>query len=170
MRIIVLTGDGKGKTTSAFGMVLRAVGHAQRVCIVQFIKKDCGTGEAKSLDMLPGVDLYICGDGFVFDRKGVEYEHHVHCAQAALALLQEKISGDYDMFVLDEVCGAVALNLIDVQDVLDLIDRAPEKSIFILTGRDAPPVLQERADTVSCIECVKHGADIGIPAQEGVEL
>ena len=169
MRIIVITGDGKGKTTSALGMVLRAAGHGQRVCVVQFIKKDCGTGESKALDMLPGVDLHICGAGFVFKREGELFNHHVHCAEAAIALLQKKIASGYDMIVMDEVCGAVSLGLIAVESVLELMEGAPENMVFVLTGRDASPELIQKADTVSRVECVKHGADSGFPAQEGVE-
>lgn len=170
MRIILITGDGKGKTTSALGMVLRAVGHGQRVCVVQFIKKECGTGESKALKMLPGVELHICGDGFVFKREGERYNHHVQCAEAAISLLQEKIHSGFDMFVLDEVCGAIALGLVSVETVLHLINSAPESTVFVLTGRDAFPELIAKADTVSRIECVKHAADAGIPALEGVEM
>lgn len=170
MRIVLITGDGKGKTTSALGMVLRAVGHGQRVCVVQFVKKDCGTGESKALEMLPGVEIHICGDGFVFKREGELYEHHVHCAEAAMALLQEKTSFGFDMIVLDEVCGAISLGLINVESVLNLMENAPDNTVFVLTGRDAPPELIAKADTVSRIECVKHGMDAGIPAQEGVEM
>ena len=151
-------------------MVLRASGHGKRVCVVQFIKKDCGTGESRSLELLPGVELHICGDGFVFRREGEDYNHHVHCAQAAMALLQEKISAGFDMFVLDEICGAISLGLVSLQSVLDLMGVAQEDTIFILTGRDAPAELIDMADTVSCIDCVKHAVDIGIPAQEGVEM
>ena len=170
MRIIVITGDGKGKTTAALGMVLRAAGHGQRVCVVQFIKKDCGTGESRALEMLPGVEIYICGDGFVFKREGELYEHHVHCAETAMTLLQRKTAFGFDMIVLDEVCGAISLGLISVEGVLGLMENAPDDTVFVLTGRDAPAELIQKADTVSRIECVKHGIDAGIPAQEGVEM
>ena len=170
MRILVITGDGKGKTTAALGMVLRAAGHGQRVCVVQFIKKDCGTGESKALEMLSGVEIHVCGDGFVFEREGDDYNHHVHCAEAAMTLLQEKITSGFDMIVLDEVCGAVSLGLISVESVLGLMDNAPDDTVFVLTGRNAPPELIAKADTVSRIDCVKHAMDVGVPAQEGVEM
>jgi cob(I)alamin adenosyltransferase len=170
MRILVITGNGRGKTTSALGLVLRAVGHGQRVCIVQFIKKDSGTGEAVALGMLPGVDLNICGAGFVRERDGAKSGHHKHCAEAAISLLQQKISDGFDMFVLDEICGAVSLGLLPARAVVDLMKIAPDDSVFVLTGRNAPAEFIDMADTVSRITCVKHGCDAGIPAQEGVEM
>ncbi|MFO7937746.1 MAG: cob(I)yrinic acid a,c-diamide adenosyltransferase [Kiritimatiellia bacterium] len=170
MRIIVLTGEGKGKTTSAMGMVLRAVGHGQRVCIVQFIKKDCGSGEIRALGMLPGVEMHVCGKGFVFERQGERFKEHLHCAEDAVTLLQEKISPFFDMIVLDEICPAISLGLVSEETVLKLLDSAPDNINFVLTGRDAPPALIARADTVSRIECVKHGFNSGFPAAEGVEI
>jgi len=170
MRIILITGDGKGKTTSALGMVLRAVGHGQRVCMVQFIKKDCDTGEAKALRSLAGVELHICGDGFVFKREGESYQHHIECAQNGMALIKEKISEGFDLFVLDEICGAVSQGLIKVERVLELLESAGESASFVLTGRNACQELIERADTVSSVECVKHGFEKGLPAQKGIEF
>ncbi len=170
MRTIVITGDGKGKTTAALGMVLRAAGHDQRVCFVQFIKSDIDSGEFRALARLPGVDVHICGAGFVFSREGELYQHHVHCAEKAMTLVREKIVHDFDMIVLDEVCGAIALELISVESVLELMESAPDHMVIVLTGRDAPPELVQRADTVSRIECVKHAFDAGIPAQKGVEM
>ncbi len=170
MRIIVITGDGKGKTTSALGMVLRAVGHGQRVCVVQFIKKDCDTGESRALRMLPGVDLHICGDGFVFKREGVLFQHHVECAQNAMEVLRRKIQQNYDMIVMDEICGALSLGLIELQSVLELLELADDKIAFILTGRNACKELIDIADTVSSVECVKHGFEHGIPAQKGIDF
>lgn len=170
MRIIVITGDGKGKTTAALGMALRAAGHGQQVCFVQFIKSDVESGEFKALARIPRIEVHICGAGFVFSREQEHYQHHVDRAQEGLTLLRKKVSGDYDMIVLDEICGALALGLISVQSVLELIESAADNIVFVLTGRDAPPELIQRADTVSRIECVKHGFDAGIPAQKGVEM
>ena len=169
MRVILITGDGKGKTTSAMGMVLRAVGHGLRVCVVQFIKKDCDTGEAKSLRSLPGVELHICGNGFVFKLEGKEYQQHVECAQRGMALIRQKIAEGFDLFVLDEICGAVSLGLVKVESVLELLAVAGENTSFIWTGRNASEKLIDRADTVSSVECVKHGFDQGLPAQKGIE-
>ncbi len=170
MRVLVITGDGRGKTTSALGLTLRAVGHGMRVCVVQFIKKECGTGESAALALLPGVDLAICGDGFVFGREGGRYKEHRRCAEAAMTLLRDKVASGFDMFVLDEICGAVALGLIPASSVLELIDSAPGDTVFVLTGRDAPPEFIARADTVSRIENIKHGCDAGLPACRGVEM
>ena len=170
VRVLVITGDGRGKTTSAFGLVLRAVGHGQSVCVVQFIKKECGSGESVALGMLPGVELHICGDGFVFNRDARGCSRHVLCAEAGMKILKQKIKAGFDMFVLDEICGAVSLGLVSVESVLALMESASENAVFVLTGRDAPPELVERADTVSRIECVKHGCDAGLPARKGVEM
>ncbi len=170
MRIIVITGEGRGKTTSALGLVLRAAGHGMRVCVVQFVKSECRTGEAVALRMLPGVELHILGDGFVREHSGKRFERHVECAEQALELVRCKIGVGYDVFVLDEICGALSLGLISLSTLLRLLDEAPEGSIFILTGRNAPAGLIERADTVSCIENLKHGCELGMAAQKGVEL
>jgi cob(I)alamin adenosyltransferase len=169
MRVILITGEGKGKTTSALGMVLRAVGHGLRVCVVQFIKKDCDTGEAKALRSLPGVDLYICGAGFVFRREGKDYHHHAESAQKGMVLVQQKITEGVDLVVLDEICGAVALGLVKEESVLALLDAAGANTSFILTGRDASQALIDRADTVSSVVCLKHGYEQGLPAQKGIE-
>jgi len=171
MRVVIITGEGRGKTTSALGLVLRAAGHGMRVCVVQFIKRDQMTGEAVALRMLPGVELHICGNGFVFaDENQERFGHHVRCAQAAIELLKERLQAGFGMFVLDEICGAISLGLLELSTVLELLDSAPEQTIFVLTGRDAPSELIERADTVSRIASVKHGCSIGIKAQKGVEL
>ena len=151
-------------------MVLRATGHGQRVCVVQFIKEDCGTGESNALRALPGVELHICGAGFVFKREGALYDHHVECAQAAIELLRGKVCEGFDLIVLDEICGAVSLGLVQVDQVLELLEIADKKTAFVLTGRSASQELIERADTVSSVECIKHGADIGISAQKGIEM
>jgi len=170
-RIILITGDGKGKTTSALGMVLRAAGYGQRVCVLQFIKRRGDTGEACALARLPDVELHLCGEGFVVTRSGPGFEAHAHAAQAGLRLAARKLSDpSYGMVVLDEVCGAVAHGLLTAQAVREAVGSAAPGTTVVLTGRSACPELIALADTVSRIECVKHGMDSGWPAQEGVEL
>ncbi len=170
-RIILLTGAGKGKTTSAFGMALRAAGHGQRVCILQFIKRGHDTGEARAFEKITGVEFHVCGEGFVMVKSGPVFEKHVRAAQAGLRLAALKLrDAVYGMVILDEVCGAVAHGLLSAQAVRDAVSSAVPGLTVVLTGRDACPELVALADTVSRIECVKHGMDFGWPAQEGVEL
>ncbi|HRR33236.1 MAG TPA: cob(I)yrinic acid a,c-diamide adenosyltransferase [Kiritimatiellia bacterium] len=169
-RVILLTGDGKGKTSSALGMVLRAVGHGLRVCVVQFIKRRVDTGEAQALRLLPGVEHLVCGNGFVRERTGEAFEAHARAARDGLARAAERLCDPaYGMVVLDEVCGAVALGLLDVQAVVEALAKAAPGKAVVLTGRDAPPALTALADTVSVVTCVKHAYDHGAPAQRGVE-
>ncbi len=170
-RIVLITGDGKGKTTAALGMVLRAVGHGLRVCIVQFLKQRGDTGEARALAGVSGVELHLCGEGFLRVKAGPVFEAHTRAALAGLQLAAQKLSDPaYGMVVLDEVCGAVALGLLTAAAVSAAVEGAAPGKVIVLTGRDACQELVEIADTVSRIECVKHGMAVGWPAQAGVEL
>ena len=170
-RIVLITGDGKGKTSSALGMVLRAVGHGQRVCVIQFIKNRQDTGEARALALLPGVETHLCGEGFVLPEGGPSLDAHKRAAGAGLALAAQKLSDPaVGMVVLDEVCGAVALGLLGAQAVCETLKAAASDKVIVLTGRDACQELVGVADTVSRVECVKHGMNEGWPAQKGVEL
>jgi cob(I)alamin adenosyltransferase len=170
-RVVLITGDGKGKTTSALGMVLRAVGNGLRVCVIHFIKSRKDTGEARALALLQGVEAYTCGAGFVLPTGGLVDDAHTRAAQAGLALAAEKLRDPaFGMVVLDEICGAVALGLVGVQEVREALGSAAPDMVIVLTGRNACRELIEMADTVSSVECVKHGMDKGWPAQKGVEL
>ena len=170
-RIVLITGDGKGKTTSALGMVLRAAGHGQRVCVIHFIKNRRDTGEARALALLEGVETQVCGEGFVLPGKGLALAGHRGAAVAGLALAAERLADPaWGMVVLDEICGAVSLGLLDAQAVLEALKKASPGKVIVLTGRDACEALVAVADTVSRVECVKHGMNDGWPAQKGVEL
>jgi cob(I)alamin adenosyltransferase len=169
-RVILLTGDGKGKTSSALGMALRAAGHGLRVSVVQFIKQRTDTGEARALRLLPGVEHRVCGQGFVRERAGAAFEAHAQAARDGLALAAERLRDPAcGMVVLDEVCGAVSLGLLDARAVAEALAAAAPGTIAVLTGRDAPPELAALADTVSVVTCVKHAYEQGRPAQRGVE-
>ena len=171
-RVVLLTGDGKGKTSSALGMVLRAAGHGMRVRVIQFIKQSDDTAEARALRMLPGVELHVCGNGFVF-RSDPDDTRERHCAAAAdgLALAQAALADPHtEMVVLDEICGATALGLLPLQAVLDSLHNATPGKVIILTGRNAPQELIDVADTVSHIHMQKHGFYTHHPAQPGVEF
>lgn len=170
-RIILLTGNGKGKTSSALGMVLRAAGHGLRVSVLQFVKNRSDTGEARALQRLPGVEHLLCGSGFV-TPSDTEEKRTLHGRSAAegLKLARLRLSDpQIHMVVLDEICSAVNLKLLCEQEILDLLASASDGKIIILTGRNAPQALIDIADTVSSIEEVKHGLRQHIPAQPGVE-
>jgi len=171
-RIILLTGQGKGKTSSALGMVLRAVGHQMRVSVLQFIKKTRNTGEARALALLPGVEHLICGNGFVTQQDAADQrEDHCEAATEGLRIAKSRLADpNIQMIVLDEICSAIHHHLLDEQEVLDLLTSASNGKIIILTGRHAPQALIDCADTVSTIESTKHGFQQGIDAQPGVEL
>ncbi len=170
--VIVLTGDGKGKTTSAMGMTLRAAGHGMKVSIIHFIKCNMLSGEQKSLlKFSPNVELHLTGKGFC-GIKGESYplEEHRSEAQAAVALAKEKISsGKYDMIILDEVNNALKLGLLELPQVLGLINSKPPLMHLILTGRNAHPDIMANADTVTEMREVKHAYRQGIEPQPGVD-
>lgn len=170
--IVVLTGDGKGKTTSALGMALRAVGHGMKVCIIYFMKGDIYSGEIDGIKKLaPDVELYLTGKGFCgIYGNSYRYEEHRENAQEAIRIAKEKmLSGDYDILILDEINNALKLKLIDLSQVLNLIDNKPPLVHLILTGRDAHPKVIEIAHTVSEIKEIKHAYRQKIEPQKGID-
>ncbi|MDY0190317.1 MAG: uroporphyrinogen-III C-methyltransferase [Desulfuromonas sp.] len=168
--ILIFTGNGKGKSTAAFGMALRAVGHKQRVRIVQFMKKDSRVGELIALKKLK-INITQSGLGFVPQADNPQYAAHCEAAAQGLAVATDAIfSGDYDLIILDELCGALAHGLLDESAVIALLQRAPTPLNLVLTGRNATKALIELADTVSEINPVKHAYMQGINARMGVEF
>lgn len=169
-RILVFTGDGKGKTTAAIGMAFRASGHGKRVLVVQFIK-DAESGELSAAEAMANIRIVQTGLGFVPDVGSDAFGKHVQAAKKGLAISAGSIgSGDYDLIILDEVCVAVDKGLLREEDVAKAISAADPKMSVVLTGRGASQGLIDLADTVSNIECVKHGYGSGIAAQKGVEF
>ncbi|MGE4543142.1 MAG: cob(I)yrinic acid a,c-diamide adenosyltransferase [Pedobacter sp.] len=171
-RILIFTGDGKGKTTAAMGMALRASSHGMRTKVVQFLKSDTGSGEIAALQKLPGVEFVRRGLGFVPKRRDdPRFEDHQRVAKEGLALAREAVlSDDYNLVVLDEICGAIAAGLLEEEEVAELLRQAPARLRLALTGRHATETLIELADTVTEMRCVKHGLQQGRPAQSGVEF
>lgn len=170
-RILLLTGNGKGKTTAALGMALRALGHDMRVALVHFVKAAGCTGETRILEKLPGISVEFCGLGFVRDCDATQMAAHRQAAAAGLELARKHLlSPTLEMVILDEICGAIDLALLDTHSVADAIRAARPGMIIVLTGRNAPPELLALADTISCIECLKHGLDTGHSARPGVEF
>lgn len=169
-RILLFTGYGKGKTTAALGMALRAAGHGIRVLVLQFVKQDATTGEMAAVESLENIELVQTGCGFIPSPEHRDFAKHCESAQTGFAFATEAVlSGKYGLIVLDEICLAVARGLIAEDDVLMLLRRLPDGLRLVLTGRYATPGLIDLADTVSDIQCVKHALQTGRPAQKGVE-
>ncbi len=170
--VVVITGNGKGKTTSAMGMVLRASGHGLKSCIIQFMKGDLYSGEWDGVKLLGDLaELHATGMGFC-GIQGNPYTHAEHrvSAQAALELARAKMaSGDYQIIILDEINNALKLKLVDLKQVLDLVKGKPELMHLILTGRNAHPDIVALADTVSEVCEVKHAYQKDIEPQPGID-
>jgi len=171
--VIVYTGKGKGKTTAALGMVLRAVGHGFKVAMVQFIKGSWYYGELKGSSRLkPDFELVTAGKGFVGiidDNRPIE--DHIGAAKEALQVSKEKItSGEYDIVILDEINYAVNLKLITAEDVLELIKLKPKKTTLVLTGNYANEKVIEAADLVTEMKEIKHPYTQGRKAKRGVDF
>ncbi|MCG2722818.1 MAG: cob(I)yrinic acid a,c-diamide adenosyltransferase [Thermodesulfovibrionales bacterium] len=170
--IVVLTGDGKGKTTSALGMALRAAGYDMRVCIIQFMKGDMHTGEIDGIKKLsPAVEFHLTGKGFYGIRGDLHsHEEHRKNAQKAVEMAKQKmLLGNFDMLILDEINNAASLKLVDLPQVLDLLEKKPPLLHLILTGRDAHPEVIARAHTVTEMREVKHAYRQGIEPQKGID-
>jgi cob(I)alamin adenosyltransferase len=170
-RTLIFTGEGKGKTTAAFGMALRAAGHGQRVLIVQFLKSNAATGELLASARLPEIEVVQMGRGFVPPREHPAFLAHRDTALEALAFARNAVlSARYDLVILDEVCGAIARELVEEESVIELMTARERKACLVLTGRYASAELIGHADTVTDMRCVRHGYTQGIAAQKGVEF
>ena len=165
----VYTGDGKGKTTAAFGLAMRAVGHGRRVIVLQFMKADPTAGETVAARRL-GIDVVQCGlDHWVI--RGEASDDDRAAAAAGLARARDVVcSGDYDVVVLDELITSVFFELVPVDGVLALIGARPSHVELVLTGRRCPPEVEEAADLVTEMRPTKHYYDAGVEAREGIEF
>jgi cob(I)alamin adenosyltransferase len=167
-RVIINTGDGKGKTTAALGTAFRALGHDQRVCVIQFLKGQGKYGERIMAQQFDNLDWHICGKGFVFNKENIEEDRKV--AREGFSLAKALIAEDrYDLVILDEITYLPLYDFLPVEEIVTMIKNKPERLTVILTGRNAPSELVEIADTVSEIKAVKHAYEKGIKAQRGVE-
>lgn len=162
----VYTGNGKGKTTAALGLAIRAAGHSRKVAFIQFLK-GIPSGELLFVDKYKAFDIVRTATGN--SRKKPE-EQLQREAQETLALAEKVITEDtYDLVVLDEVCVALHRGLIDIRQVLELLDKKPDKLEMVLTGRNAPQELIDRADLVTEMLLIKHPYNEGIAARKGIE-
>ena len=167
--IIVNTGNGKGKSSSGFGMVARAMGHGMKVAVVQFIKGAMSTGEEQFLRRFPDeVSFHAMGEGYTWVTQ--DRERDIEKAQQAWKLAKQYLSDPSIALILfDELNIALKYRYLDIDTVItDLLDR-PEMQHVIITGRGAPPELIEIADTVTEMAVVKHAFQAGIGAQAGIE-
>jgi cob(I)alamin adenosyltransferase len=168
--LIVNTGDGKGKSTAAFGVVLRAWGRGFRICVIQFIKAETGQwGEIKAAKKL-GIEWHTTGDGFTWTSKDMD-ETIAH-ARHGWEIAKEKIaSGNYDLIVLDEFTYTMTYNWLDTNEVLDWLRlHRPSDLHLVITGRSAPDALIAQADLVTEMTLIKHPYEQGIQAQSGIEF
>jgi cob(I)alamin adenosyltransferase len=170
--LVVYTGNGKGKTTAALGMCVRAVGYGWRVSVVQFVKGSWKYGELEGIKRLaPEVELRVVGEGFVGiidDDKDIEV--HRRAAREGLAMAREiLVSGQYPLVILDELNVAMDLGLISSDAVREVLNARNEKQHLVITGRGAPDWLTEMADLVTEMREIKHPYQKGILAQKGID-
>ena len=170
--LMVHTGNGKGKTTCALGLMMRAAGRGLNCCMIQFMKsRNDRYGEHESAEKL-GIEVHTMGDGFTWDTKNPEQDRAT--AQETWNLCVEKMrSGDYDLLVFDELVYVLSYEFLPIEQVLDEIRavRATQPALHIvLTGRDAPLALIEAADLVTEMKDIKHPFNAGIRAQQGIEF
>ena len=166
---VLITGNGKGKSSSAFGMVMRALGYDMKVGVVQFIKGEQLSGEEIYLrDQCPQVDLYQMGTGFTWNTQDFDQDK-----QAAMTVWQQVLpffsNPDCRLIVLDEITYMFKYKYLDINELIMALKNRPKHQNVIITGRGAPKELIELADTVSEIQLVKHAFNQGIKAQEGIE-
>ncbi len=167
--LLVLTGNGKGKSSSAFGMVARALGHGMKVGVAQFIKSRSDTGEEAFLGKQPGVDWHVLGEGFTWDTQNLEQD--IATAQRGWLVAKKMLANpDLQLVVLDELTYLLKYGWLDIEVVLADLKARPPMQHVVITGRAAPQALLDAADTVSEIADVKHAYRAGVKAQVGVDL
>ncbi|MCS3902687.1 cob(I)alamin adenosyltransferase [Methylohalomonas lacus] len=167
--VIVLTGAGKGKSSSAFGMVARALGHDMKVGIVQFIKGKFATGEEAFFRRFPEVEYHVMGEGFTWETQ--DRERDEEAARAAWDIARQQLANpQLAMVVLDELNIVLKYKYLSVDEVIAALTDRPEHQHVIITGRNAPPDLIEVADTVTDSKLIKHAFKAGVKAQKGIEL
>jgi cob(I)alamin adenosyltransferase len=167
--VIVNTGKGKGKTTAAMGLLLRAWGQGLRVCMLQFIKaRTANWGEEKAARKI-GLEMIPLGDGFTWLSRDIGQDKAL--ARQGWEICREKIlSGNYDLIVLDEMTYVLKYGWLSWEEIRDTLDQRPEGMHIVITGRYAPPELVEYADLVSEVVEIKHPYQAGVKAQKGIEF
>jgi cob(I)alamin adenosyltransferase len=172
--VVVHTGEGKGKSTAAFGVALRAAGHGQKVGIVQFVKGTWKTGEQAAIQRFPEISHVVSGEGFAWE--GQDRDKDVAAArrgwQAAVGMIEaaRAVPPAYDLVVLDELCIALGYHQLPLDEVLAVLRDKPAELSVVITGRDAPPELIELADTVTEMRPLKHAFEASIKPRRGVDF
>jgi cob(I)alamin adenosyltransferase len=167
--ILVLTGDGKGKSSSAFGMVLRSLGYKMKVGVVQFIKGKWETGEQLFFESHPEIEYHHMGQGFTWDTQDKEGDiaRAQQCWKHVEAMLNNP---EINLVVVDELNVVLSFEYLPLEQVIAALKNKPKDQHVVITGRDAPQELIDIADTVSRIDVVKHAFENGIRAQKGIEF
>jgi cob(I)alamin adenosyltransferase len=166
--VLVNTGEGKGKSTAAFGTALRAVARGWKVGVIQFLKSGEWRVGEESVGRDLGMDWWALGDGFTWDSEDMEESEAI--AREAWSVARERIgSGEYDLVILDEVTYPINWGWIALDEVVHVVTHRPERVNLVLTGRDAPAGLIEVADTVTEMHKVKHAFDRGVMARRGID-
>jgi len=167
--LLVLTGNGKGKSSSAFGMLARALGHGMRAGVAQFIKGRSDTGEEAFFRKQPDVVWHVLGEGFTWDTQNLERD--TETAQRGWAVVQKMLNDPaLDLIVLDELTYPLKFGWLDLAVVLNDLKNRPPMQHVVITGRGAPEALCEAADTVTEMTDVKHAFRAGVQAQKGIDL
>lgn len=172
--VLVHTGDGKGKSTAAFGLAIRAAGHGQKVGLIQFIKGTWKTGEKKSLERFPEIDHVVSGEGFTWNTQ--DRQKDVEAARrgwdTALDMIEQSRGEDptYDLIILDELNIVIGMDYLPIAEVVEALANRPRELSICVTGRGAKDELIEVADTVSEMRLIKHAYEAGIKARRGVEF
>ena len=166
----IYTGNGKGKTTASLGLALRAAGHGNIVCMIQFMKGQTNYGELESAKKIPGFEIRQFGRPDFVDKKNPD-PRDIQGAREALAYAAQIIKrGGCDVLILDELNVACDFGLVDKQSVLELVDSKPEAMELVITGRYAPQWLLEKADLITEMKEIKHYYQQEVPAREGIEF
>lgn len=167
--LLVHTGNGKGKSSAAFGMVARALGHGMRAGVAQFIKGRSDTGEEAFFRRQERVVWHVLGEGFTWDTQNLERD--TETARQGWAIVQQMLQDpEIDLIVLDELTYPLKFGWLDLNSVLHDLKNRPPMQHVIITGRAAPDTLCEAADTVTEMRDVKHAFRTGIMAQKGIDL
>jgi cob(I)alamin adenosyltransferase len=168
--LIVLTGYGKGKTTAALGMALRAAGHGMRILILQFIKGAWKYGELTSLKRIEEITIQTLGTGFTWRKENLDEDREL--ARLGWEKAKDEIDhGKYDIIILDELNYVLSYGLLSLEPILDTIKNRRKNLHLVITGRNAPEELIQQADLVTEMHLVKHPyKDQGVKAQKGIEF
>lgn len=167
--IIVNTGHGKGKSSAAFGVLFRALGHNLRCAVVQFIKGKWRTGERTRAEQIEGLTYHVMGLGFTWESQDIQRD--IEAAKQAWEKSKQYILDDvHDLVILDELTYTVKYGWIEVEEILSVLEKKPPMKHVIITGRDCHEKIIELADLVTEMKLIKHPSQKGIAAQKGVEF